>query len=491
MQPLTHPQARDRVEKAQTGLLSAADLADLKAHLETCRDCRNYQARFRADEAALRLALARDLRREEPDPGAVLKTIARIRSRLRTRRALILAGGAVRTLSLAGFAVGVAIGLNWVFTTFSQATTEPAAPEVDTTAAPEIQEAVGPAPGPTAVAGSGDPSLPFQEPTPVPVLGYTPNSLQLRLTLGVSLAAVQSVVFSPDSETVAAAYDDGFVRIWRVRDGALLTQIEAHIKWVTVLAFSPDGSLLATSGRDGAVKLWFAGSGGFFKTVYASEAIVEAVQFSSNGELLAVTLDNFSVALVRIKDGSLTAILPSAVHLAVNTDEGRNKTLTVSGETAIWLDAENPAPLGLNVVGQNSRSAPAVVSADGTLLATAQTEGLIDLWRIVDIIIVEEDYDHRGNDLITRFISGSLLFKLAGHSRWANQLDFSADGRYLVSASEDRTVIQWSLADGSPVEILTGHDGPVNTVDVSPDDQWIASGSDDGTVRIWMLTETK
>jgi WD40 repeat protein len=237
------------------------------------------------------------------------------------------------------------------------------------------------------------------------------------------------------------------------------------------------------------VKLWLPRGGIFIKTVYSGADIVQAVQFSPNDELLAVTLDNFSIALVQIKSGSVIETLPSLVRMSVSTDEERNSTLTVSGESAIWLDAENQTPIGLNVVGQNSRSNPVVLSADGTLLASASAGGLIHLWRIVDITIVEENYDHLGNELVSRFISGNLLYTLTGHTQWANQLDFSADGRFLVSASEDGTLIGWSLADGTAEEVLSGHEGPVNTLDVSPDDQWIASGSDDGTVRIWTLVE--
>ena len=491
MQALTHLQARDRIERAQTGLLSTAEFDALQAHLETCPDCRAYQARFRQDEAALRLALGRGARRIDPHPGSVPQIISRIRARLRARRAMALAGRTLRTLSLAGFVVAVAFGLNWVFTSFSQATSlatpEPDASEAGPPAGQDNAEASGPAPGPTATAALENAISDLE--SAEPILGYTPFSRQLRLTLGATDAAVRAVVFSPDSETVAAAYSDGYVRIWRARDGAMLAAIPAHIKEATTLAFSTDGSLLVTGGRDGAVKLWLAKSGIFIKTVYAGEDIVEAVQFSPNGELLAVTLDNFSVALVRIKDGKLIETFPSFVRLSISTDVERNSTLIVSGESAIWLDEENSTPLGLNVVGQNSRSSAVVLSANGALLASTSADGLIYLWRIVDITIVEEDYDHRGHDLVSRFISGNLLFTLTGHSQWANHLDFSSDGQHLVSASEDGTIILWSLSDGTPAAVLTGHDGPVNTVDVSPDDRWIASGSDDGTVRIWTLTE--
>ena len=490
MKKLKHNQARDFIEKAHAGLLSAADRAALDAHLARCPDCRAYEIRFRRDETALRLALGRATRREAknvPDTNAALQ---RIRARLRTRRAFSFAGQAVKTLGLASLIITVSFSLSWLIGAFPQTTPEPAATIASTGApadatAPSTPAVPSTQSDPTATANAADASSSTGE----SALGYTPFSRQLRLTLGVSDAPVHAVVFSPDGETVAAAYGDGYVRIWRARDGALLAEIDAHIKQVTTLAFSSDGLMLVSGGRDGAVKLWFARSGAYIKTVFQGEDIVEAVQFSPNGELLAVTLDNFSIALVRIKDGNLIETFPSFVRMTVNTNVERNSTLTVSGESAIWLDADNNRPLGFNVQGQNSRSSAVVLSADGSLLASTTADGSIYLWRIFDITIVEGDYDHLGNELVSRFISGSLVFTLSGHNSWANQLDFNADGTYLVSASEDGTIILWDLVDGQPAEILTGHDGPVNTVDVSSDDKLIASGSDDGTVRIWSLTD--
>ena len=491
MKPLTHTQARERIEKARTGLLSATELAALDAHLDGCSDCRAYEIRFRRKEHALRDALGREPRPPDAETPDLESAVRRIRSRVRTHRAFVFAGRAVKTAGLASLIIALSFSLNWLIGAFPQTTPEPAA----TSAAPA--EGTGtpilgvPEPGPSPAALDESPADPTPEPSPEPGLGYTPFSRQLRLTLGSTDIPVNAVVFAPDGVTVAAAYADGTVRIWRARDGALLAEMDAHIKQATSLAFSADGSILVTGGRDGAVKLWLAKSGVFIKTVFTSEDIVEDVQFSPNGELLAVTLNNFSVALVRIRDGSLTETLPSLVRMTVSSDEGRNSTLTVSGESAIWLDAEDERPLGLNVQGYSSRSTAVVLSADGTLLASTAADGRIYLWRIYDITIVEERYDddHPGYNLISRFISGNLMFTLEGHTAGANQLDFSANGEYLVSAAEDGTIIFWSLADGSPAETLNGHEGPVNTIDVSPDDTFIASGSDDGTVRIWSLTE--
>ena len=56
----------------------------------------------------------------------------------------------------------------------------------------------------------------------------------------------------------------------------------------------------------------------------------------------------------------------------------------------------------------------------------------------------------------------------------------------IASASFDKTVQVWDVADGSHAYIYRGH-GPnsVCTVEWSPDGKLIASGGGDTTVQIW------
>jgi WD40 repeat protein len=62
---------------------------------------------------------------------------------------------------------------------------------------------------------------------------------------------------------------------------------------------------------------------------------------------------------------------------------------------------------------------------------------------------------------------------------------FSADGKLVVSASDDGTARLWHASRTRETVILGGHNGGVRAASFSPDERRVVSAGDDGTVRIW------
>src|SRR5204863_9342464 len=80
---------------------------------------------------------------------------------------------------------------------------------------------------------------------------------------------------------------------------------------------------------------------------------------------------------------------------------------------------------------------------------------------------------------------------LAGHEGWVGGIAFSADGKYLATASADRTVRLWDVRRRAPVRIFRGHDDFVCAVAFSPDGELLATGSFDHTARLWSIAPRK
>src|SRR5450755_790290 len=79
----------------------------------------------------------------------------------------------------------------------------------------------------------------------------------------------------------------------------------------------------------------------------------------------------------------------------------------------------------------------------------------------------------------------NLLYACMSHSSRITAIAWSPDGKYLASASYDRTAQVWDASNGKHILTYKGHSQHVNALAWSHDSKYLASASDDGTVQTW------
>src|SRR6266516_3415349 len=85
----------------------------------------------------------------------------------------------------------------------------------------------------------------------------------------------------------------------------------------------------------------------------------------------------------------------------------------------------------------------------------------------------------------------NLLYACMGHNSRITTIAWSPDGKYLASASFDRTAQVWDASNGKHILTYRGHNQHVNALAWSPDNFYIASGGSDKTVRVWKAKTEK
>ncbi len=87
--------------------------------------------------------------------------------------------------------------------------------------------------------------------------------------------------------------------------------------------------------------------------------------------------------------------------------------------------------------------------------------------------------------------NGILLHTLEGHTDWVGLAVFSHDGSRIITASNDHLAKIWDASSGKLLHTLKGHTDWVNSIDFSPDDSLIVTTSSDHTARIWDASSGK
>ena len=125
-------------------------------------------------------------------------------------------------------------------------------------------------------------------------------------------------------------------------------------------------------------------------------------------------------------------------------------------------------------------------SSDGKLLAAARDDGTFELretpgGKAVFVVSHEE----RPGEVI-HLPGGGFKWKSPGIGAEVTAVEFSADGRLIATASNDKTARTWEAATGRELNRFV-HDDGVSTVAFEPSGKYLGTGSKDRTARLWDL----
>ena len=255
-----------------------------------------------------------------------------------------------------------------------------------------------------------------------------------------SNGGVNTVAVSPDGHLLAAAYGDGYVRLWNPVTGqAAGSPVPVDTGpggGVNGVAFSPDGQLLATADTAGYVRLWNPVTGRAVGAPFlaATTGGVNGVAFSPDGKLLATAG----------VDGTVWLWNP-ATHRAV-------------GAPLLTSTSRRGGGGGVNAVA---------FSPDGQLLATAEAAGYVRLW----------------NPATGQAVGAPFL---AATNKGVIGVVFSPDGKLLATADGEGTVRLWNPVTGraAGAPFLAATTGGVNGVAFSPDGKLLATAGEIGRAHV-------
>ena len=278
------------------------------------------------------------------------------------------------------------------------------------------------------------------------------------------------------------------------------------------VAYRPDGKLLASSGLDGIVQLWDPVSRKNVRTIRGGAALM-GLAFAADGRRL-VTCSQLNLVAVWDPDTGqdpFTLRVSVAPMVAVSPDGQRLACATDDGVVTVWDPASGQRLLTLH--GHSFRAQGVAFSPDGSLLATGPHDHTAKLWDPVTGQLLAtlkheasiygvafspngallatctgpstEQHEVVGQLHLWSVASRQRVRALSGHTQYVWSVEFSPDGRRLVSASDDQTARVWDVKTGQEKVCFRGHHQVITHARFSPDGRRIATTSGDETVKVW------
>ena len=257
---------------------------------------------------------------------------------------------------------------------------------------------------------------------------------------------------------------------------------DAGSQFVSVVNFSPSGDRIITGATENQMGIWDAWNGKRLQMLNQGGGIKFRAEFSPDGDLALSTSNKNGMAVWDSRDrgkGKLhtqnsygvsvhAAFSPTknsdGHYLLVNAPQGGNTAHIYNattgeqiGEPLIMEDSiEFQEPLGCF----NTAFSP-----DSIYLATGSFEGHARVWRIAD---------------------GKMMAELSGqHTLPITTINYSTDGRRIVTASNDGAAVIWDSESGAVIHRLLHGSSPLNYAEFSPDNQNVVTCSNNGLAKIW------
>lgn len=295
------------------------------------------------------------------------------------------------------------------------------------------------------------------------------KTLRYDVASGAGLG-ITSAIFSLNDEVLITGGWDRKINKWKVKTGEKLGEpLLGHTEQVTNVAMAPDGKTFSTAGHDGSIVIWDINPGYPHRQHYCSQrSPINSIGFGQNGSMIVTASINNEVMLCGVNHQIEPHRIAGSMskYLALSRD-GRRLAFIDNEHEIVQYDIGDLAPVADPINLYPSVISSLAYSPDNRFIAVGDRNANVHLWQ-------RDPAVH--------------LTTLVGHQGPILDLDFSADGRTLASASEDAQIFLWDINDGAAKQsgILRGNSTPVTTIAFQPDASHVlASGNEEGVLTFW------
>ena len=325
-----------------------------------------------------------------------------------------------------------------------------------------------------------------------------PNACLMTFT--VPYGALENVVFSPDDRFIVASGCAGDIYLWDVNNRDATPKnlhdwsisSERHRHTTNGLCFFKDGKSFFSAGSDGKVYRWDTVSSELLERYLdvelpfdsMSNIGIHTIALSANDEWLAASgyfpKVNACFAIWNLKTKQLCGKQLFADELgrtyyATSVAFSRdNRSILVTGAKEVRLyELENDGTIGNYVVidfGFEGWSYCGTFSSSERWIMAASDDKTVKVWDVVD----------------------NKLYRMFNHPAEVRQAVFSLDERLVLTGCYDGIARLWNLETGKEVCRFEGHSDKIEYgVAISSKGGMVATAGYDGVVKLWKVPQVE
>lgn len=312
-----------------------------------------------------------------------------------------------------------------------------------------------------------------------------------------SIGSLKKFLFSSDGNLFAGMYSDGFIGLWDANTGKerhTSKRIQLFEKNHTALdhshlsepvfgfAFSPDSQILASASSEYSIHLLDTSTGNIRHSLQGHTARVHSLSFSSNGQTLVSGSHDGTLRFWNTTTGEPNKTITNQILTKQQTMEPiaiSTIALNQKGDRVAWGNPDGTIVMWNVVTGEKQRTfkghAHAIskifFSPDERKVVSTSKDGSVRLW---DVATGQQEYAIAGYRLTDWKV---FLYE--------NGVSLASETKRMFGTAGEPYINLWNLNTKKRIKILTGHNDGVKSIDFSDDGKTLISGSRDGTILVW------
>jgi WD40 repeat protein len=254
-----------------------------------------------------------------------------------------------------------------------------------------------------------------------------------------------STAISPANDKVAVGCSNGKMKIYNIASGTLVSDVNAHLNWVTSVAYSPNGNIIVTGGDDNKVKIWST-TGTLLFTCNGHTGDITNVKITPDNNFVVSSSKDDKIKIWNISTGALVQTISGHSNdvNGIDLSPDGSKIVSASSDSTCKIWNFNTGNL-LSTFGVADSGAINTVawSPNGDKIATGNGLSDVVLWSIPTTLGI--DNFSKGNEfeftLFPNPSSEQVSFKLPINLKVEKVEITDINGKIVFSSNENKNSI--------------------------------------------------